>query len=52
MLPAQILAGVPDLIAVLDNQSGAALGTPDFKYGLRVLVIGTSQYSPLSRIHN
>jgi DUF917 family protein len=41
----QILAGVPDLIAVLDNQSGAALGTPDFKYGLRVLIIGESRLS-------
>lgn len=24
---------------MLDNQSGAALGTPDFKYGLRVLIV-------------
>ena len=35
-----MVAGVPDLIAVLDSQSGAALGTPDYKYGLRVLVLG------------
>jgi DUF917 family protein len=27
------------LITVLDAQSGAALGTPDYKYGLRVIVI-------------
>ncbi|KAM0746963.1 putative hydantoinase [Meredithblackwellia eburnea MCA 4105] len=36
----QIIATVPDLIAVLDAQSGVALGTPDYKYGLRVLVLG------------
>jgi len=35
-----MLATVPDLIAVLDAQSGAALGTPQYKYGLRVLVLG------------
>ncbi|KAG9313373.1 hydantoinase [Chiua virens] len=34
------LATVPDLIAVLDAQSGSALGTPQYKYGLRVLVLG------------
>lgn len=33
---------MPDLIAVLDNQSGAALGTPDYKYGLRVLIIAVT----------
>lgn len=31
---------MPDLIAVLDAQSGSALGTPEYKYGLRVLVLG------------
>ncbi|KAH0826673.1 hydantoinase [Lanmaoa asiatica] len=36
----KILATVPDLIAVLDAQSGSALGTPQYKYGLRVLVLG------------
>ncbi|KAI0777763.1 DUF917-domain-containing protein [Trametes elegans] len=30
---------VPDLITVLDSQNGAALGTPDYRYGLRVTVI-------------
>lgn len=35
-----MLAAVPDLIAVLDAQSGSALGTPEYKYGLRVLVLG------------
>jgi len=53
-----VICGVPDLIAVLDNQSGAALGTPgksplhpktkgeilttDYKYGLRVLIIAVT----------
>ncbi|OAX41291.1 hydantoinase [Rhizopogon vinicolor AM-OR11-026] len=35
-----MVATVPDLIAVLDAQNGAALGTPQYKYGLRVLVLG------------
>ena len=30
---------MPDLITVLDSQNGAALGTPDYRYGLRVTVI-------------
>lgn len=38
--PVQIVATVPDLIAVLDAQSGCAFGTPDYKYGLRVFVLG------------
>ncbi|KAL0939875.1 hydantoinase/oxoprolinase [Colletotrichum truncatum] len=37
---AQILACVPDLISILDNESGRALGVPEFKYGYRVTVIG------------
>ncbi|EIM83645.1 uncharacterized protein STEHIDRAFT_113723 [Stereum hirsutum FP-91666 SS1] len=36
----KIVTTVPDLIAALDAQSGCALGTPDYKYGLRVLVLG------------
>ncbi|SPJ76012.1 related to D-amino acid hydantoin hydrolase (hydantoinase) [Fusarium torulosum] len=36
----KIIASVPDLIAVLDNGSGRALGVPEFKYGYRVTVIG------------
>lgn len=35
-----IVAGVPDLISVLDAQNGLALGTPEYKYGQRVLVLG------------
>lgn len=37
----QIIASVPDLIAVLD-QNGAALGTPEYRYGLKVLVLGVT----------
>ncbi|TDZ54502.1 putative D-/L-hydantoinase subunit A [Colletotrichum trifolii] len=36
----EILACVPDLISILDNESGRALGVPEFKYGYRVTVIG------------
>ncbi|BEJ14153.1 hypothetical protein CspHIS471_0313270 [Cutaneotrichosporon sp. HIS471] len=35
-----VVAGVPDLISVLDAQNGLALGTPEYKYGQRVLVLG------------
>jgi DUF917 family protein/N-methylhydantoinase A/oxoprolinase/acetone carboxylase beta subunit len=35
-----IIASVPDLIAILDNGSGKALGVPEFKYGYQVTVIG------------
>ncbi|GBE89009.1 DUF917-domain-containing protein [Sparassis crispa] len=35
----KILVTVPDLIVVLDSQNGAPLGTPDYRYGLRVTVI-------------
>ncbi|VUC27744.1 unnamed protein product [Clonostachys rosea] len=34
-----ILASVPDLIAVIDAETGAGLGTPEYKYGLRVMVM-------------
>ncbi|KAK2055681.1 hydantoinase/oxoprolinase [Colletotrichum caudatum] len=36
----RVLAAVPDLISVLDNESGRALGVPEFKYGYRVTVVG------------
>ncbi|KND93079.1 Hydantoin utilization protein A [Tolypocladium ophioglossoides CBS 100239] len=36
----RIIASVPDLIAILDNGSGRALGVPEFRYGNRVTVIG------------
>jgi DUF917 family protein len=36
----QILAAVPDIIAVVDAGNGRALGTQDYKYGLRVTVVG------------
>ena len=34
------IASVPDLIAVLDSGSGRSLGVPEFKYGIKVTVIG------------
>lgn len=34
-----ILAAVPDLIAVLDSETGSGLGTPEYKYGLKVTII-------------
>ncbi|BEI86528.1 hypothetical protein CcaverHIS002_0608150 [Cutaneotrichosporon cavernicola] len=36
----EVVAGVPDLISVLDAQNGLALGTPEYKYGQRVVVLG------------
>ncbi|KAJ5720947.1 uncharacterized protein N7483_008881 [Penicillium malachiteum] len=35
----RILASVPDLIAVIDAETGSGLGTPEYKYGLKVLII-------------
>lgn len=35
----RILASVPDLIAVIDAETGAGLGTPEYKYGLKVVII-------------
>lgn len=34
-----VLASVPDLITVLDAETGLGIGTPEYKYGLRVVVI-------------
>ncbi|ORY25549.1 putative hydantoinase [Naematelia encephala] len=38
----KILASVPDLVAVVDAGNGLALGTQDYKYGQRVIVIGVA----------
>lgn len=35
-----VLAIVPDLIAVIDAQNGEAIGTPEYRYGLLVVVLG------------
>ncbi|KAI8940170.1 hypothetical protein NX059_003877 [Plenodomus lindquistii] len=35
-----VLAIVPDLVAVIDAQNGEAIGTPEYRYGLLVSVIG------------
>ena len=34
------IAMVPDLISVLDTQSGRAIGVPEFRYGLMATVLG------------
>lgn len=38
-LGSQVLASVPDLISVIDEKTGEAIGTPEYKYGLHVLVL-------------
>ncbi|KAF2261868.1 hypothetical protein CC78DRAFT_521148 [Lojkania enalia] len=35
-----VIAIVPDLISVIDAQNGEAIGTPEYRYGLLVIVIG------------
>ncbi|KAK7523439.1 hypothetical protein IWZ03DRAFT_364601 [Phyllosticta citriasiana] len=34
------LAIVPDLISIIDAQNGEAIGTPEYRYGLLVIVLG------------
>jgi DUF917 family protein len=36
----QVVASVPDLITILDAESGAAITTENLRYGFRVVVIG------------
>ncbi|PNP47849.1 hypothetical protein TGAMA5MH_00901 [Trichoderma gamsii] len=36
----EVLAVVPDLVAVLDAEDGEGIGTQDYRYGQRVIVIG------------
>ncbi|KEF52800.1 uncharacterized protein A1O9_11217 [Exophiala aquamarina CBS 119918] len=36
----EVIASVPDLITVLDAQTGKALGIPEYKYGVVVTVLG------------
>ncbi|KAJ9248981.1 hypothetical protein DTO207G8_7049 [Paecilomyces variotii] len=38
-LPERTLATVPDLIIILDALTGEALGVPEYRYGLKVLVL-------------
>ena len=35
-----VLGIVPDLISVIDAQNGEAIGTPEYRYGLLVIVLG------------
>ncbi|KAM0546694.1 hypothetical protein ACHAPJ_010731 [Fusarium lateritium] len=37
-----VLAIVPDLVCVIDAQNGEAVGTPEYRYGLLVIVLGIS----------
>lgn len=39
-LQGEVLAVVPDLVAVLDAEDGEGIGTQDYRYGQRVTVIG------------
>jgi DUF917 family protein len=36
----RVIASVPDLIAVLDAGTGRALGVPEYRYGVQVVVLG------------
>ncbi|EEB97274.1 hypothetical protein MPER_03449, partial [Moniliophthora perniciosa FA553] len=36
----EIVASVPDLICVCDSSNGEAIGTPEYRYGLLVFVLG------------
>ena len=36
----EVLGLVPDLICVIDAQNGEAIGTPEYRYGLLVIVLG------------
>ncbi|KAF8964893.1 hypothetical protein BDZ97DRAFT_1918596 [Flammula alnicola] len=47
----KVVASVPDLITILDSQSGSHLGTPEYSYGLRVTVIALAGH-PLWRPEN
>ncbi|KAF9553636.1 Hydantoinase/oxoprolinase [Agrocybe pediades] len=44
----KVEASVPDLITILDSQSGSHLGTPEYTYGLRVTVLALAGH-PLWR---
>jgi DUF917 family protein len=37
-----VLAIVPDLVSVIDAKNGEAIGTPEYRYGLLVIVLGIS----------
>ncbi|KAH8706438.1 hypothetical protein BGZ61DRAFT_349954 [Ilyonectria robusta] len=41
-LQEDVLAIVPDLVSVIDAQNGEAVGTPEYRYGLLVIVLGIS----------
>jgi DUF917 family protein len=41
----EVLGVVPDLITVIDAQNGEAIGTPEYRYGLLVVVLGITASS-------
>ncbi|PVH89939.1 DUF917-domain-containing protein [Cadophora sp. DSE1049] len=40
MVGEEVVCSVPDLICVIDAQNGEAIGTPEYRYGLLVVVLG------------
>ncbi len=40
MVGEKVVCSVPDLICVIDAQNGEAIGTPEYRYGLLVIVLG------------
>lgn len=36
----KVVCSVPDLISIIDSNTGEAVGTPDYRYGLFVFVLG------------
>ncbi|CEP22537.1 hyuA [Cyberlindnera jadinii] len=38
----EVVASVPDLISVIDSETGEAVGTPDYRYGILVVVLALS----------
>ena len=38
----QVLATAPDLIALIDRESGKAVGVPEYRYGCHVAVLGVA----------
>jgi len=41
----KLLAVVPDLISVLDSQSGSSLGTNEYRYGVCISYYGKENHS-------
>lgn len=51
----RIVASVPDLISVIDEKTGEAIGTPEYRYGLHVFVLaiaGSDHWTATERAMN